>query len=169
MNLNPIAYTYEADYHCVRCTQNRFGAGLLARCADDRADYPTDNDGNEIHPVFVYHNGPWHETDCATCGEEIEPITELVREQDAQAWSRAQFRYAHPYADADPDSLPGHVFENAYDLFVWNRRDEEYDDEGAFIDALDAALTAHGIEVLSASRAEEAALYDGNLLDRITA
>ena len=53
-----IAYTYEADYHCIECTRVRFGdsKGDLAITNGQKwcdALWPTlDNEGNLVHPVF---------------------------------------------------------------------------------------------------------------------
>ncbi len=41
-----IGYTYEADYHCVDCTENRFGQDDLGYA------FTVDNEDNSIHPVF---------------------------------------------------------------------------------------------------------------------
>ena len=85
---NPIAYAYEADYHCVPCTRARFGAcergtpGCLPGhspfeinavffnpCFDDIDDEIEDREGNPIHAVFS-----WDEYDapliCGTCLQE---------------------------------------------------------------------------------------------------
>ena len=47
-----IAYTYEADFHCVHCAKERF-----AQPSDDPDLHgipydATDSEGNNIHPVF---------------------------------------------------------------------------------------------------------------------
>ena len=71
-----IAYTYEADYHCVSCAFDRFGDML------DRDD-AVDSEGNPPHPVFS--TDEWYANDifegnttatlaCGTCGEVIETI-----------------------------------------------------------------------------------------------
>lgn len=70
----PIAYTYEADYHCPGCAEERFGrsaeCGFIALYAHDR----------EGNPVGVL--APWDEWQqftgeaevlaCGTCGGVIE-------------------------------------------------------------------------------------------------
>jgi hypothetical protein len=46
--VNPIAYTYEADYHCEDCAYERFGK-------DEHGDITgIDNEGNEIGAVFSW-------------------------------------------------------------------------------------------------------------------
>jgi hypothetical protein len=58
-----IAYTYEADAHCIDCTRNRFADWPNARIkwthevdvngVWNDSQFPTlDNEGNEIHPLF---------------------------------------------------------------------------------------------------------------------
>ena len=66
-----IAYTYEADYHCIDCTKERFNTDTLdsnyPAQLNDANGVPTnpnryhgsygviqliDNEGNEIHPLF---------------------------------------------------------------------------------------------------------------------
>ncbi len=42
----PIAYTYEADYHCEQCAVDRFGLGVSG----------DDGEGNPVGAVF-----PWDE------------------------------------------------------------------------------------------------------------
>lgn len=63
---DPIAYTYETDFHCPNCAEDRFGR-------DEHGDISgEDREGNEVYPVF-----PWDETppgtECASCGREITP------------------------------------------------------------------------------------------------
>jgi hypothetical protein len=70
---DPIAYTYEADYHCPACTEERFGRGPDGRWIAEGCE------DNEDNPVGVV--APWDEwvqgTDecetlaCGTCGEVI--------------------------------------------------------------------------------------------------
>ena len=38
-----IGYAYEADIHCLDCARARF----------PNPDQATDNEGNEVHPVFL--------------------------------------------------------------------------------------------------------------------
>lgn len=69
-----VAYTYDADTHCVACTQARF-----ALHADRHKDYDTDphgvyvmavdREGNEIYPVFSTD-----EIDLSSCGTCRAPI-----------------------------------------------------------------------------------------------
>jgi len=58
-----IAYTYEADFHCVDCTLSRFGTyANLDQCED--------SEGNSIHPVFS--TDEVYEPVCGDCLEEID-------------------------------------------------------------------------------------------------
>ena len=52
-----IGYAYEADTHCVNCTEKRFKTKDL-----DPETPIEDNEGNEIHPMF-----PWEEHGYYTC------------------------------------------------------------------------------------------------------
>lgn len=55
-----IAFTYEADIHCVGCAHARFPDG------PHRA---TDAEGNDVHPVFASDEGA--DEVCGTCGGPI--------------------------------------------------------------------------------------------------
>ena len=94
-----IAYTYEADYHCIACTVKRFSDdGKVHGTEEDRAKFrpctddngiwyeTTDSEGNLVHPVFV--SDEWQEFDegflsenptqylaCGNCHEVIEEYT----------------------------------------------------------------------------------------------
>jgi hypothetical protein len=67
-----IGYTYEADTHCVACTQKRFKQGELAKrrlrevCGLDEngiALATTDNEGNRVQPIFST------DEESQTCGD----------------------------------------------------------------------------------------------------
>ena len=71
--MNIIGYTYEADYHCVDCTENRFGQDDLGYA------FTVDNEDNLVHPIFStdeiayswdYRNS--FDTVCGDCAKEIE-------------------------------------------------------------------------------------------------
>ena len=73
-----IAYTYDADVHCVACTTRRFGAfkGIVktlmqerGQCDEHGIDEPTDSEGNLIHPVFSTD-----EHDFTHCGDCHQPL-----------------------------------------------------------------------------------------------
>lgn len=52
-----VAYTYEADYHCIECTHRNFEGHEWV-----------DREGNDIHPVFASDEGWWAEShECGTC------------------------------------------------------------------------------------------------------
>lgn len=71
--LDPIAYTYEADYHCPQCAERRFGTDAEGWIPADALD----QEGNLIGAV-----APWDEwqqfsgeretLNCADCGEELD-------------------------------------------------------------------------------------------------
>ena len=87
-----IAYTYEADYHCIDCTRKRYesggfnyhGNGTCLLCSGISGIYDSlDNEGNLIHPLFDIDE--WQEFDesfiaenpiqylaCGDCHEVIE-------------------------------------------------------------------------------------------------
>jgi len=69
-----LAYTYEADYHCIDCTRQRFSDdGKVHGTESDRAkfrpctDYngiwyeQLDSEGNFVHPVF--YSDEWYDLD----------------------------------------------------------------------------------------------------------
>lgn len=78
-NLDPIAYTYEADHHCVSCAIDRFGTAENGWVVPDKA---VDGEGNHVVPL-----APWDEwwdasfdgedeqrLICGTCGTEIDSL-----------------------------------------------------------------------------------------------
>lgn len=72
-----VAYTYEADVHCVACTKERFGKHKLAHKPSAPHDYDEhgidykqeDGEGNLIHPVFSTDETDF--THCGDCHEDI--------------------------------------------------------------------------------------------------
>jgi hypothetical protein len=81
----PIAYTYEADYHCPACTLARFGrgsCGFIATSAEDGCESCLDSEGNPvgvIAPWDEWAEGPGESLVCGTCGDvidETEPLPE---------------------------------------------------------------------------------------------
>jgi hypothetical protein len=88
-----IGYTYEADYHCVECTQKRWqvdtDATKYVRKPElwhevlDEHGVPykaTDREGNNVHPIFSTDELPCDISDegggyspvvCGDCGEVI--------------------------------------------------------------------------------------------------
>lgn len=73
-----IAYTYEADCHCVDCAKKRFELPPLTslerkdRWPDNNgiSAYQRDNEGNEVRPIFSTDEQlePLH---CGDCHESI--------------------------------------------------------------------------------------------------
>lgn len=61
-----IAYTYEADVHCMECTIRRFGILELLACE------AKDSEGNPVHPVFSTDEIAEPQEGCGTCGEPLE-------------------------------------------------------------------------------------------------
>lgn len=72
--MDPIAYTYEADWHCPDCAIERFGREPGTSWVRDDA---IDSEGNPIGAL-----APWDEVldslYCGTCGE---LIYEMPREE----------------------------------------------------------------------------------------
>ena len=86
--MNILCYTYEANYHCIECTQKRFSnngkvygtendIAQLKPCTDRNGIWleTIDIDGNLVHPVFTTDDS-WIEYDeehpiqymsCGTC------------------------------------------------------------------------------------------------------
>lgn len=76
----PIAYTYEADYHCPDCTEDRFGRtddGFIAGQNDDGTE-ATDGEGNPVGAIFSWEASEWADTGmhCGDC------LTEIVEADD---------------------------------------------------------------------------------------
>ena len=72
--MNILCYTYEANYHCIECTQKRFSnngkvygtendIAQLKPCTDRNGIWfeTIDIDGNFVHPVFT--TDEWQELD----------------------------------------------------------------------------------------------------------
>jgi hypothetical protein len=77
----PIAYTYEADYHCPYCAMKRWGAcpdGFIG-CPDE-PHRQVDSEGNDIGVLWTWDE--WWDTDgefpqylvCGTCLAEIDSV-----------------------------------------------------------------------------------------------
>jgi len=103
-----IAYTYDADYHCIDCTRKRFNHDIL-NCyypdqLNDANGVPTidlsliDSEGNSVHPVFS--TDEWQEYDasfladnptqylaCGDCHKVIEEYT--------HTWVETELEYAN--------------------------------------------------------------------------
>lgn len=84
---DPIAYTYEADYHCPACAFERFGQDEHGFVPEDAED----SEGNPIGALAPWDE--WHEPTadyhqalaCGTCGEVIEELDDADQLRDA-AW-----------------------------------------------------------------------------------
>lgn len=73
-----IAYTYEADVHCISCARERFKDEPKAGLSNDDFDEnwlsytQEDREGNPIHPVFdIDENIDGVFDHCGDCGEEL--------------------------------------------------------------------------------------------------
>ena len=66
-----IAYTYDADVHCVSCAKERFKTGGCTSSTDDNAipHNALDSDGYEIDIVFGTDEREF--THCGSCGDEL--------------------------------------------------------------------------------------------------
>ena len=85
-----IAYTYEADYHCIDCTKKRFARGLNpALYHHGIHELQEDSEGNLVRPLFSIDE--WQEFDesfleenptqylaCGDCHEIIDEYTVAV-------------------------------------------------------------------------------------------
>lgn len=82
---SPIAYTYDADYHCPACAARRFGVDESREVFTDAAD----SENNPIGAVFAWDE--WHEPSepgrqvlaCGTCGGFIAEVGEDLTARDA--------------------------------------------------------------------------------------
>lgn len=67
-----VAYTYEADVHCVFCTHCRFGQHIrFPRDANGIPLDSADREGNPVHPVFSTDERGDSLTHCGDCGAEL--------------------------------------------------------------------------------------------------
>lgn len=76
---DPIAYTYNADYHCPGCAENAYGKGADGYIGTDSVD----SENNSIGAI-----APWDEwqqfhggcefLSCGTCGGSIDSSHELA-------------------------------------------------------------------------------------------
>ena len=87
-----IAYTADADAYCPGCAEKLYGILALAQCPEcghylypgsdngvcrycefEYGSIPTDNEGNEVHPIFCDNMGEWAESglSCGHCHEVI--------------------------------------------------------------------------------------------------
>ena len=60
-----VGFSYEADIWCYSCARLRFGERI-----DDDKNPPTDDEGNEVYPIFSITEMPT--SYCARCHEMIE-------------------------------------------------------------------------------------------------
>ena len=78
---DPIAYTYEADYHCPRCTEARFGRDETGTIAPQETSI--DSEGNPVGAVFSWDEWweptePGHQTlTCTDCFDVLDEVNEL--------------------------------------------------------------------------------------------
>ena len=56
-----IAYTYEADVHCIDCTENTFGEKFTKMRWLSDYFLPDDREGNRVQPLFSTYE--WQELD----------------------------------------------------------------------------------------------------------
>jgi len=81
---NILAYTYEADYHCVDCTRKRFfylyvepNRSIVTTNSETDENgilyTQTDNEGNPVHPLFSYEyeENPTQYLACGDCHDRI--------------------------------------------------------------------------------------------------
>ena len=73
--MKPIAYAYEADYHCENCTRKRFGPACEG----------TDNEGNSVGALFSWEE--WFDVGygnqtlaCGDCGAILDEYEEQEQE-----------------------------------------------------------------------------------------
>lgn len=72
MSHEPIAYTYEADYHCPTCAEQRFGRDAEGFIGV----HDLDNEGNPVGVVAPWDEWQNYEGDCEhlACGDCLEII-----------------------------------------------------------------------------------------------
>lgn len=73
----PVATAYEADLHCLACTQKRFGETLYDIIYDGRVNYadpryPQDSEGNPVSVLLEGQND--EDLEGQVCGDCAEPL-----------------------------------------------------------------------------------------------
>jgi hypothetical protein len=65
-----VGYTYEADLHCLECTEKRFNVSIDEYTGFAGEDKTEDREGNNLHPIFLdqLEGGEV----CGDCFEQIE-------------------------------------------------------------------------------------------------
>ena len=117
---DPIAYTYEADMHCVHCALSRFGPEPGRPWVREGAN---DAEGNRVGAL-----APWegwcdlHESGsqvlaCGTCGsvisehdhdpDDFPPYSSLARVVPASPEGTARLRPTHSVQDSSPVGRAG--------------------------------------------------------------
>lgn len=74
MSVRIIGYSYEADFHCVRCAQVRIFDVLASPKGCDENEIPLaaqDGEGNPVTPVFSTDDAGEYAC-CGDCGAELE-------------------------------------------------------------------------------------------------
>ena len=68
-----LGYTFEADYHCINCTRERFPQheGRLDQWGVAEDSY--DQEGNIVHPVFSSDSAE-ESIYCVQCGDIIKEV-----------------------------------------------------------------------------------------------
>jgi hypothetical protein len=66
-----VGWTYEADLHCNECAEERFGPPERVS-GSGRELHGVDNEGNEIHPIFLDQLEEFETT--PVCGDCFTPI-----------------------------------------------------------------------------------------------
>lgn len=101
-----VGYTFEADAHCVSCTQGRFalnGDGVRRSVDEPLVDEhgiphnAYDREGNRVHPVFATDEGP----DDMYCGDCYVLVSEGTRADCAECGSRNHDAANCPVGDPD--------------------------------------------------------------------
>lgn len=64
MSSSIVAWTFDADYHCIACAEQRYPQLAIFNAV------VLDREGNECHPVFSWEEG-WEDSGCGDCHEYI--------------------------------------------------------------------------------------------------
>jgi len=163
-----VAFTYQADIHCFRCTEKGFGRTGIQAAIDGEDSAPRDGEGNPIRPFYDYDIKALEDDrrgiSCGTCMDLIEPIEEIVRQAWEDNWNRQ--RVYHVYdPDFDADSLPGFSWDAVKRDWIDACRSNEWWESVEVDDCIESALNAYCEEILRLNRVQERATYELDLLD----
>tara|TARA_R100000808_G_scaffold42_2_gene244 strand:+ start:2510 stop:2971 length:462 start_codon:yes stop_codon:yes gene_type:complete len=118
--MNIIGYTYEADYHCIDCTEKEFGKDDLGYA------FTVDNEDNPIHPVFSTDEIQEYSA-CAECSVLIGEQVMSNENKSIKAVSTDKF-WEVLIGDSEPELVIGNtsIYKINKNYVLFNMRDNGY-------------------------------------------